>query len=404
MLAFLLACHADEPLTPTGDPAVALARAGSEERGSARIVATGDLLIHKSVQDAARDNGGYEALFAGVKPLIAGADLAFANLETPVAPLSGKPIGPFEFNAPPDLLPALVSTGFDLVSFANNHVYDQGRPGLVETMDQLERAHLAWVGAGRTCADARKARVVEIDGLKVALLGTSQLYNAPLNASPDEPCAAEFDEDAILREVKAARAAGADAVVLSIHWGTEYVTAPSADQVATAHRLLEGGADLILGHHPHVLAPIEVVHTADGRVAVVAYSLGNFVSNQSAWYEPGLNPPTDGNPRDGVLLSVRLVRKRYGPSALGVTADRVELADLVATPLWTLNNGPTRGADPPRISVEPLASRILAARAALASASTPAEVAAAGADLDEMERRWKQLSAILGDRFLPPPP
>lgn len=407
MLALLLSCGAPEPepapapsMPATAPPAVAASEEpASRELGSVRIVATGDLLLHKAVQDAAGDDAeGYARLLAAVKPLIEPADIAFANLETPIAPKSGKPVAPLEFNTSPALLAALRSTGFDVVSFANNHVYDQGRAGLVETLDHLDESGLRWVGAGRTCDEASAAQVLEAGGLKVAFLGTSQLYNDRLNAGPTEACADTFDEDRLLARAREAKAAGADAVVLSVHWGVEYATAPTPAQVEVAHRLLDGGVDLILGHHPHVLAPIEVHHAPDGRVTVVAYSLGNFVSNQSAWYEPGLNPPAAANPRDGVVLSIRVVRREYGRAE---KVARVELADLVAEPLWTLNDATTRGDARPDISVVPLRERLDQQEAALDAASGPA-IATLGAEVDELRRRWRIVSKTVGEQFLPP--
>jgi hypothetical protein len=143
-----------------------------------------------------------------------------------------------------------------------------------------------------------------------------------------------------------------------------------------------------------------VLRTADGRLGVVAYSLGNYISNQSAWYEPGLNPPSSANPRDGVILSLRVVRREYGlPSGKKVV--RTELADLGATPLWTRNNGTTRGKEgQPEITVEPLPDRIDQLRAELSHAERDADIVRLGTELDEMERRWKQVSRILGEQYL----
>ena len=405
MFSWLLACSAPSPETvvapapsiaATGAPATAAPTVASTEVGSLSVVATGDLLLHKAVQETASTRGSYDVLFDAVAPTIRMADVAFANLETPIAPKSGKPVAPLEFNAPPELLASLVSTGFDVVSFANNHVYDQGRPGLVETLEHLDAAKLAYVGAGRTCAEAAAPRTITHNGVTVSFLGTSQVYNDRLNAGVDEPCADTFDAARIVAGARAAKADGADVVILSVHWGVEYATAPNEGQVATAHELVEGGVDVLLGHHPHVLAPIEVVHTEDGRTGIIAYSLGNFVSNQSAWYEPGLNPPATANPRDGVMLSFRVVKREYGTGERKVV--HTALADLSATPLWTRNAGTGDGtAD---IAVVALPTRIEELRKQLAAATTDAEVVTAGTELDEMERRWKQVGKILGEQFL----
>lgn len=408
MFAAILACVAQpDPTLPPSIPATAPPQAAapplvSRETAALTLAATGDVLLHKAVQEAAAHEGSYEALLADTKELISSADIAFLNLETPVAPKTGAPVSTGKqpaFNAPLEALSALVSTGFDVVSFANNHVYDQGRPGFVETLDHLDASRLAYVGAGRTCAEAAAPKILEASGLKVAFLGTSQIYNDRLNEGPEAPCADTFDEARLLAAVKAVRPS-VDAVVLSIHWGIEYQTSPTEAQVATAHALVEGGVDVLLGHHPHVLAPIEVFHPSDGRVGVIAYSLGNYVSNQSAWYEPGLNPAEAALPRDGVVLTLRIVRREYGMPS-GKTVARVELADLVTEPLWTLNDATTRAAGaPPAIRVERLDARMASLKERLAAASSDSEIVALSSEIDELVRRRKQVRRILGEQFL----
>lgn len=408
MFVALFACVAKpDPTLPPSMQATAPPQAAdpppvSREIAGLTLVATGDVLLHKAVQEAAAHKGSYEALLAGTRELISGADIAFLNLETPVAPKTGAPVSTGKqpaFNAPLEALSAIAATGFDVISFANNHVYDQGRPGFIETLDHLDASGLAYVGAGRTCADAASPKILEAGGLKVAFLGTSQIYNDRLNEGPEAPCADAFDEARLLAAVRAVRP-GVDAVVLSIHWGVEYQTSPTEAQIEAAHALAEAGVDVLLGHHPHVLAPIEVFHPSDGRVAVIAYSLGNYVSNQSAWYEPGLNPPEAALPRDGVVLKLRIARREYGMPS-GKTVARIDLADLLAEPLWTLNDATTRAEGaPPAIGVELLDARMASLRERLASATGEGEIVALSSEIDELSRRRKQVRRILGEQFL----
>jgi poly-gamma-glutamate synthesis protein (capsule biosynthesis protein) len=257
---------------------------------------------------------------------------------------------------------------------------------MMETVEQLEAAGLGFVGAGRTCAEAQAARIVTPNGIRVVFIGATDLYNDDLNAGPDEPCVATLGEEWVLKEAARARAAGAELIVLSIHWGEEYVTSPRADHTAIAHRLVEGGVDVILGHHPHVLQPIEVVDTADGRRALVVYSLGNFISNQSAWYVPGVHKVSAGNPRDGLLATFLVVRKRYGRGSR--TVERVEVADLEWIPLWTTN-------DDTGIRVVPTRARLERLEAALAGATEDEEVVALSREIEEMHRRLVQVEGIL---------
>lgn len=336
------------PAPATRAPAIPQAR----EVARVRFAAVGDVISHGDVLRSAEaadvlgvdgksvNHEGFSALLEEVSADLAGHDLAFANLETPIAPDSGARSVPFMFNAPPALVEALQATGFNLLSFANNHVYDQRRAGLDESLRRLDATGVTYAGAGRSCAEARRAKLVERKGIRVAFLATSRLYNQRLNRKPDEPCAAEFDEPAVLAEVAAARKAGADWVVLSIHWGAEYHTAPAPSDVELAHRLLEGGVDVILGHHPHVLQPVEIYRAADGRLGLIAYSLGNFLSNQSRFYVHGVQPAKMGNPRDGTILRFSVRRVDYGQGQV-----RTELADVSVQPLWTRNNALDRQRD-----------------------------------------------------------
>ncbi len=378
------------------------------EVGSVSLVAVGDLLMHGMVQRSARDaaaadeagndlnNGGYDVLFEAVTPRVAAADIAFANLETPIAPSTGHGVRPMVFNTPPVLLSSLDQVGFDIVSFANNHVFDQGIAGLVETVDLLGASPIEHVGAGRTCPDARAPVLMEHHDITIAFLGTSDLYNDYLNARETDPCAFDFDVDRILDQAAAARAAGADAIVLSVHWGVEYVTTPEAEHVAAAHALIEGGVDVILGHHAHVLQPIEVLRTEDDRIGVIVYSMGNFISNQSAWYVDGVHSLGSGNPRDGLMVSLTFVRKDYGRVG-GEQVMRTELADLVAHPLWTVNNTTTRkGRGPVVIRVIEAADEIARLREAVASETEDDALVRLGRELDHMERRWENVADIVG--------
>ncbi|MEQ1506258.1 MAG: CapA family protein, partial [Myxococcota bacterium] len=345
------------------------------EQGAVSFVATGDVMMHRPVKRAARDaaasgsgdHDGYDALFAGIRDRVTAADLAFANLETPVAPETNRGTRSMVFDAPPVVLASLAATGFDVVSFANNHVYDQGRAGFAETLGQLEASGLGWVGAGATCDEARRARTFDLNGLSIAVLGATATFNDDLNpADPSRPCAATFDEPALVAEVERARAAGADLVVLSVHWGTEYAPLPQVDQREAAHRLIDAGVDVILGHHPHVLQPIERIAASDGRLGLVAFSLGNLVSNQAAAYDPAASGalPNDGDPRDGVLLGFRAVKRAYETDT--GTVVRTEVTDVVAEPTWTSNNTAIRRrTEPVVIRVDPVSARLATARRAV---------------------------------------
>jgi poly-gamma-glutamate synthesis protein (capsule biosynthesis protein) len=392
---------APAPPPPEAAPAEPLPRGGSVVpapteaapiRTLARvtIAAVGDVLMHGAVKDAAADartatnDEGFGWLYEPIRDLLAAADLAFANLETPIAPKAGQGTRPFVFNAPPAAVQALRSAGVDLVSVANNHAFDQGRAGFVETMDRVQAAGVVPVGGGRV-PDEAGPRVVESNGLRIAWLGWAHFFNQDGNDCPaGEPkCVkvAQLDRERAVELVREA-AASHDAVVVSLHWGVEYEQQPREADVALARRLADAGAIAIIGHHPHVLQPVELHRRADGSSAVIAYSLGNFISNQSRHYVHGVTPADVAATRDGVLLRLALAKRDYGGGVV-----RVELAGVEAIPLWTENDTAERRpkGTRPRIRVVAIDRALAEVRAELAKVPDPVPPA--------QRDRWVRLRA-----------
>lgn len=385
--------------------------------------AVGDVLMHGAVKDCAASHRpppgapgaeleGYDWLYAQVGDLLSQPDLTFANLETPIAPAAGKGSRPFVFNAPPAAARALRRAGVGLVSVANNHLFDQGRDGFLETLAQLDGVGLRYVGAGPSPGEAGPRRI-EINGLSLAFLAWSRFFNERGNDCPATPgpClrAALLDAEGAVAAVRAA-AAQAEAVVVSLHWGEEYASQPRAEDVALAHRIADAGALVVLGHHPHVLQPIELYRRADGQVALIAYSLGNFISNQSRRYVHGVTPERTAATRDGVLLRVELARRDYGR---GVR--RVELASVDYLPLWTENDTVDldHRRDPrarPSIRVVSIDRSLAQVRAELARFPDPipAPEQARFVELRQRERlylaRRAAIAAVVGDDFQAEPP
>ncbi len=312
-LAALLGFHHQAPQAQTPQPAPEIT-----------LVATGDIMMHADVKQAAAEHG-FDPLWSDLVPVWKGADVAFANLETPVAPTTGRPGRPYQFNAPAELPKALQDAGLQVLSTANNHAFDQGPKGVVETLQRLRDAGLVPIGTGATKAEAEQTAYLERKGIKLAFLGFSDIFNNDLDGTPSRPWVRKLDLDAACAAVAEARA-HADAVIVSIHWGIEDHHEPTDRQQEAAARLVAAGADLILGHHPHVLQPVAWVY-AGGRKGLAAYSLGNFISNQNRVYRPS-DPPVMGDERDGLLLRV-VLRKAPG----GVEITRAE-----GDPLWCENN------------------------------------------------------------------
>jgi hypothetical protein len=392
------------PIKPV-EPAAAKPDLRPVELARVTFVAVGDVLPHGAVKKSAErwnrldaegrslNFEGWGELFADVASELSSADLAFANLETPVSASGDHDSRPFFFNAKPAMLQALMHAGIDLVGFANNHVYDQGFRGMIETLDALEALGLPQAGAGRDLASARRGLHLERNGVRIAVLGATQFFNQSQHASPDpkQPQVNKLDVPEAMEEAIRAAREDSDFVILSLHWGVEYEPQPREAEVQLAHRLFEAGADVILGTHPHVLQPIEVYRAADGRTCVVAYSLGNFISNQSRFYAHRVSPEKVGDTRDGAMLRFAIVKRDYGAGV-----QRTELADVSFVPVWTDNDHLVRKPkDLPDIRVVSLERSIERVRAEL-EALTASLAARPAKDVErqlvELKRRLEMLA------------
>ncbi|WP_236792755.1 CapA family protein [Amycolatopsis sp. GM8] len=279
------------------------------------VVATGDVLIHPELTTQATQDGNgqrdYRPMLAGIRDVISRADLAICHLETPLAP----PAGPFEgypdFSAPPEIATAIASTGYDDCSTASNHTLDQGVDGITRTLDTLDSVGVRHTGSARTQQEARTPLILDVHGVKVGHVAFTFGYNGR-KLPADKPWVANtLDVDAVLAAARAARAAGAQIVIASLHWGVEYQQVPTADQQKIAQRLLGDPAiDLIIGHHAHVVQPFEHIN---GKW--VAYGLGNSIARHS---EPR------GVTEEGVIA-----RFHFVPSGTGWTVDRAEYVPTV---------------------------------------------------------------------------
>lgn len=256
-----------------------------EAREEARILLTaaGDNLIHDVLynQAHARTGGkGYDFLpvYSAVLPLIKQADIAFINQETIMAhsfPPSTYPC----FNSPPVLAEQLAKAGFDVVNLSNNHMMDMGRQGLEESMECVDaQDSLTRIGAYRGRDEWDDIAVIGCKGIRLAFLGYTEFTN--LSAADATDLVPTLGDPQVIRSQVALARSRADVVVVSIHFGTEGSFIPSQKQKQAAQLLCEAGADIVLGHHPHVIQPMEVLRAADGRQTLVYYSLGNFVSAQ----------------------------------------------------------------------------------------------------------------------------
>lgn len=297
--ALLLDSGAVPPAQASATPAPAPAKPSPTPEPDTvfTIVAAGDVLPHLPVHASARTGPGrydFSALLAGTDAWVSGADLALCHLEVPLTAPGQHPAGYPTFAADSHLATDLREQGWDGCSTASNHSVDQGLPGVVATLDALDAAGLGHVGTARSAAEAvgPALYVLERAGREIVVAHLSATYGT--NGMP-VPSSAPWSvtllaADDLVARATAARAAGADLVVVSMHAGVEYATAPTTEQVELATALAASGqVDLVLGHHAHVPQPVELLPGGPGGQGMwVAYGLGNYVSNQdSACCAPG---------------------------------------------------------------------------------------------------------------------
>lgn len=298
------------------------------------IVATGDVLLHERLwvqaqRDADPDGTwDFAPQLASIKPVVSAADLAICHLETPLAPDGGPYEGYPVFSSPPQIVPALVETGYSACTTASNHTFDKGGAGVDRTLDYLDDAGLAHAGSARTADEAAEPTLIEVETdageVTVGLLSYTYAFNGIPYPGGDTWRSNVIDEDAILAEAAAARAAGAEFVVLAMHWGDEYRHDPNSQQLELAPRLIEtADIDLVLGHHAHVVQPLEYV---DGEWVV--YGMGNLMSAHR----------TPGEPQnEGMLVRFTVTEELEAGRFTTTAAEYLPLLQTDAMPVSVVN-------------------------------------------------------------------
>ena len=314
---------------------------------TATILSTGDLLMHKKVINSGKQEDGsydFESIFRYIAPYTGKADYAVANLETTLCgtdkgfAYSGNP----KFNCPDALVDSARDAGFDMLLTANNHSMDTTIVGYKRTLEVVREKGLATLGTYLT-PDEQKWTMLDINGIKIGVMcfcysdGFAPNGNPVLNYNevPEPGLLSYFTYDKLpefyaqvqtyLDEMKAA---GVEATLVYMHWGEEYKLSANKDQQAMAQKLCDMGIDAIVGSHPHVLEPVDLLQstTDPGHATVVLYSLGNAVSNQR---KEEMTTLTTGETEDGALFSVTFAKYPDG----SVCLDAVELI-----PTWVNMN------------------------------------------------------------------
>lgn len=258
------------------------------------VIAAGDNLIHYSVfKNAERlagegENYDFKPLYENVKYLIEDADVAVLNQETIISesnPIRGADGGALLFNSPPEVADAVIDLGFDVFTMANNHLLDFGADALEESInfwnDKAETYDLTVLGAYLNEEDSENIRIREVNGVKIAFLAYAEHING-FEFPYDSPLRVvmNYEEDVIERQIKKANEI-ADAVIVSVHWGVEDTHLVSDDRIELADKMVNWGADVILGGHTHTAETMEWIERDDGTRGFVYYSMGNFICCQT---------------------------------------------------------------------------------------------------------------------------
>ena len=256
----------------------------TEQETSARIMANGDLLYHDIIYISAKKADGtydFHENFEYVKPWLKQADLVIGDFEGTVNKdhyLAGYPL----FNAPGEVMDAIKDAGYQVLDLAHNHILDSQIEGVVSTADAIEKAGMTPIGV-YTHEPRDKAPIVikEVNGIKVALLAYSYGFNGIEQSISQEDYnryLSDLDEDKMKAEIERAEKE-ADITIIMPQMGVEYQIEPTEEQKKLYHKMIDWGADIIFGGHPHVVEPAETVEK-EGDKKLIIYSMGNFISNQ----------------------------------------------------------------------------------------------------------------------------
>lgn len=252
------------------------AQSGEPGDTGVRMLFGGDTHFVWGVQDHQKKLGA-ASFVDPLTPLFQRADLRMVNLETTIGRLSLPAPGKYYvFRSEPESLQSLSALGIQAVSVANNHSLDYGPEGLAETIDYLKGAGIESVGAGHSMDAAVEPAVFMVKGLAFALFAANEVLETGMNGGEKYVLA---NARSLIPRIQDVRESGV-IVIVNIHWGLEYGTSPTPDQIRLARRLIDNGAAAVIGHHPHVPQGIEVYHNG-----VICYSLGNFIFGSQTYHQ-----------------------------------------------------------------------------------------------------------------------
>ncbi len=285
------------------------------------ISVVGDLMCHSPLYEAvkvAKDSFDFRPIFDKVKSILSESDFTFGNLETVTA---GRENGGYsgypKFNTPSDYIFALADAGFDLLVTSNNHSLDRGEIGVIKTIEQIKKYHLAQTGTFLSQKDRDSIRIFNIKGIKFAVISYSYGTNGNPIPSGKNYLINLINYDLIEKDIAQARRNGCEIVIVNYHFGEEYKREPVQYQKEVVDKTISLGADIIIGGHPHVIQPVNFFKTNNASLdsGFVAYSMGNFISNQRKRY-------TDA----GMILTLTITKN--------INSGVIKLNSIKIIPTW----------------------------------------------------------------------
>ena len=296
---------------------------------TATLCFVGDLMCHSTQFNYAKvdaDSFDFTGVYREVKKYLSAVDLTVGNLESVIAGKNKGYSGYPYFNAPDDFVYALKDAGFDLLITANNHALDQGWEGVKRMIDVINEYKIHRTGTFISQEDRDSVRIFLVNSIKIAILAYSENTNGLPIPKGKDFIINLIDEELIKRDISKAREKNVDVVLVHLHYGPEYNREPSDYQKQIVQKIIELGADIIIGGHPHVIQPFDFFKTSDSKLdsGFVAYSLGNFVSNQRWRYSDA-----------GIILNIQISINKF--------TDSVYISEVSYLPTWVFKGQTEKG-------------------------------------------------------------
>ena len=294
------------------------------------ISVVGDLMCHGPQFEYARvekDSFDFSPVYRNVKKYLESSDLTFGNLETVTAGKESKGYTGYPFfNTPASYITALKEVGFDLLVTANNHSLDRSEKGILKTIDEISKRNLNYVGTYTSQPDRDSIRIFDVKGIKIAVLAYSYGTNGNPIPKGKNYLINLIDYELIEKDIHSAQGNGAELVLVHFHFGEEYKREPVQFQKDVVNKTIELGADIIIGGHPHVLQPVNFYKTQSAKLdsGFVAYSMGNFFSNQRDRYKDA-----------GMILTINIKKDNVN--------NKIEISEVKYLPTWVFKGNTTKG-------------------------------------------------------------